>query len=539
VLSDAEEVGAMTGWAVPGYTELKELGKGGAGRVVLARHDLTGVNVAIKYVAEDLLRETSFMGDFRSEAEVLAAVESPHITRLYEYLESGEHAAIVMELVDGISLRALIREQGPLEPESALTVLKGSLQGLATAHRRRIVHRDFKPANVLVDTDGHSKLADFGLATRTGRVGVLAGTPSYMAPEQWAGAPAAPQTDIYAATATFFECLTGGPPFRVQGIPDVLRLQHEGPDVPVERAPQPVRGLLRWGLAPDPKTRPRDAMEFLRELEKVAGAAYGPDWERRGWQKLARRVALLALLLPNPPVRPPTTVSFAWTRLGRPAMALVAMVVLAGFILAGTVALADSGGSGGSGGAPVDAAVFLPPTVVGGSPAAAPTPSLSPSASPTPSPTPSATPTHPKPGKTTKPSTPSPSPSTSAPTPTIGALVIQSDVVSGSCTGGTCTLIEWAATIRASGSGSAALHVRLYPVSAAGVRSAKPSAGWDIPFDVTDPSMTWPESSDRSAEIYAACQQQYQVAVEATVTVGTSVVKSAAAKPVDCPQVIG
>src|SRR5215831_5049679 len=114
-------------WTVPGYTEIRELGKGGAGRVVLASHDPTGTMVAIKYVTDDLTGDGSFMGDFRTEAEILAQLESPHITRLYEYLESdGGHAAIVMELVDGVSLRNLIREQGPLEPESALVVLKGS-----------------------------------------------------------------------------------------------------------------------------------------------------------------------------------------------------------------------------------------------------------------------------------------------------------------------------------------------------------------------------------------------------------------------------
>ncbi len=514
----------MTGWSVPGYTQVRELGKGGAGQVVLATHDATGTAVAIKYVADQLIREPSFLGDFRSEAEALATVESPHITRLYEYLESGDHAAIVMELVNGVSLRSLIRERGPLEPEAALTVLKGSLQGLATAHRRRIVHRDFKPANVLVDTDGHSKLADFGLATRSGKVGVLAGTPSYMAPEQWNGAPAAPQTDIYAATATFFECLTGRPPFRIEGIPDVLRLQGDH-EIPVERAPEPVRGLLRWGLAAEPANRPRDAGAFLRELEKVAGSAYGDGWEQRGWQQLARRVALLALLLPNPPARPSTT-SFALTRLGRPAMTLVAMVILVAAVVAGT--MARSGWLMGDSPA-ADAAAVLPPVVL-----AAPSPMPSPSSVPGPSP--SATPSHTNSATPTHTASPPAAPSPSVPpTPVIDRLSVGADLAPSGCLGGKC-LVEWMVTIGGRGTGPAVLDVLVYPVDANGGQQ-KPSASWHLPFEVTGPSETWPESPDRSVALYIACQQQYEVVVEATVTVGTKVVMTEA-KPLRCPLVV-
>ncbi|WP_246002484.1 serine/threonine-protein kinase [Allorhizocola rhizosphaerae] len=286
------------GWSVPGYVELKELGKGASGRVVLAEHEGTGTKVAIKYLADHLSRDPQFVEAFRAEARILSEVEDPQIARLYEYIEGPQGSAIVMELVDGVALRAILREHGPTEPQSALVVLKGSLLGLAAAHERGVVHRDYKPENVLVNREGQSKLADFGIAARAGSTGAHAGTPSYMASEQWAGAPASPSTDIYAATATFFECLTGHPPYRSPGDILGLRGKHEESPIPVDEVPEAVRGLVRRGLAKKSDHRPKDAATFLVELEAVAGAGYGPEWEEEGRGSLARRAALLLLLFP-------------------------------------------------------------------------------------------------------------------------------------------------------------------------------------------------------------------------------------------------
>jgi serine/threonine-protein kinase len=281
-------------WTVPGYTDGRELGHGASGRVVLATHDGLGTPVAVKYLKGD----EALLRDFRAEARLLAEVVSPNVARLYEYVEADAGAAIVMELVDGLSLRTMIREQGPMAPEAALCVLKGSLLGLAAAHAHGVVHRDYKPGNVLVDVAGDSKLADFGVATRAGREVAAAGTPIYMAPEQWAGNPATPASDIYAATATFFECLTGRPPYPNQGDLAALRRQHENAPIPTDEVPDPVRGLVRGGLAKDPVRRPAGALRFVAELESAARQGYGEDWERRGRGALVQRVALLALLLP-------------------------------------------------------------------------------------------------------------------------------------------------------------------------------------------------------------------------------------------------
>ena len=302
-------------WEVPGYTGSLELGSGASGRVVLAVHEETGVPVAVKYLSESLRTRPGFVHDFRAEARLLGGLESPYVTGLYEYVESPQGAAIVMELVDGVSLRTLLTRQGPLTPEAALVVLKGSLLGLADAHQVGVVHRDYKPENVLVLPDGTSKLVDFGIAVDAGTDGGVAGTPSYMAPEQWTGAPASPAADVYAATATFFECLTGHKPFAGDNIAE-LALRHVEAPVPAEEAPEPVRDLVRRGLAKDPEQRPARAAEFVRELEAAAGAGYGPDWEERGRGRLAALVALLPLLLPSARDGARTTTDSAHTVLG-------------------------------------------------------------------------------------------------------------------------------------------------------------------------------------------------------------------------------
>ncbi|MFI6933794.1 serine/threonine-protein kinase [Streptomyces sp. NPDC050287] len=305
----------MNTWAVPGYTESLELGSGASGRVVLAVHEETGVPVAVKYLSEALRTRPGFVREFRAEARLLGGLESPYVTGLYEYVESPDGAAIVMELVDGVSLRALLSGQGPLDPEAALVLLKGSLLGLDDAHRIGVVHRDYKPANVLVVPDGTSKLVDFGIAVDAGTKVGVAGTPAYMAPEQWTGAPASPAADVYAATATFFECLTGHKPYPGDNLAQ-LALQHVDSPVPAEEVPESVRDLVRRGLAKDPRERPAHAAAFVTELEAVAGAAYGPGWEERGRGRLAALVALLPLLLPSSRDTPRTTTDTARTVLG-------------------------------------------------------------------------------------------------------------------------------------------------------------------------------------------------------------------------------
>ncbi|WP_345336811.1 serine/threonine-protein kinase, partial [Actinomadura viridis] len=286
----------MGEWRVPGYSELRVLGEGAQGRVVIARHDGTGAPAAIKYLSPRLLADEEFRERFRGEAELLRRVRHPSIARLYGLVETARGAAIVMEAIDGAPLKAVLAERGALGPEAALALLKGSLLGLAAAHDLGIVHRDYKPANVIVRGDGLSKLIDFGIAVDAGEAG-RSGTPVYMAPEQWRAEPASPATDVYAATCVFFECVAGHRPFAGDG-PGALMHGHLNAPVPVGAVPEPLRPLVARGMAKNPWERPAGAAAFVTELEEAASDAYGTGWERRGLRGLAGAAAAAAMLFP-------------------------------------------------------------------------------------------------------------------------------------------------------------------------------------------------------------------------------------------------
>ncbi|MFA1542343.1 serine/threonine-protein kinase [Actinomadura monticuli] len=281
-------------WRVEGYTEVRELGAGAQGRVVLARHDASGTPVAIKYLAtraDEADRER-----LRHEALMLGRAESPHVARLFRLVEGPETTAIVMEAVDGVSLKELLNRHGALGPEASLAVLKGSLLGLAAAHAVGVVHRDYKPANVVVPADGRSRLVDFGIAAAAGAEAGGAGTPYYMAPEQWSRHVATPASDVYAATCVFVECVTGRRPY-TGGRAELMRAHLTG-EIPVDAVPEALRPLVRRGMAKAPEDRPGGAALFVDDLERTAGETYGRDWEARGVRALSAGAVALAALFP-------------------------------------------------------------------------------------------------------------------------------------------------------------------------------------------------------------------------------------------------
>ncbi|MER7545225.1 serine/threonine-protein kinase [Spirillospora sp. NPDC127506] len=334
----------MAQWRVSEFEEVRELGRGAQGRVALARHAASGTPVAIKYLpagAGPAARDA-----FRNEARMLGRVDDPHVARLYRLVEHEDGAALIMEAVEGVSLKRILAEHGALGPEAALLVLKGSLRGLAAAHAAGVVHRDYKPANVVVRADGLSKLIDFGIAVWTGEGG-RSGTPVYMAPEQWRGEPAAPATDVYAATCVFYECVTGERPYRADD-PAALMGLHTGAPVPAENVPEPLRALVLQGMAKDPAYRPPSAAHFVGELDRVAVRAYGADWEKRGVRALAVAAAALAALFP----------------LAAAGLAPAGAGAAAAGTAAGTAGTAGTAGAAGTGGAATGSGGLL--SAVGG-----------------------------------------------------------------------------------------------------------------------------------------------------------------------------
>lgn len=403
-------------WTVPGYRHVRPLGEGASGKVMLAVHEATNAPVAIKYLSAQLRSDEVFLDRFRSEARIVSELDDPNIVRFYEYVEGPDTAALVMELVDGVTLKDIIKSEGATGPEAALLVLKGSLLGLAAAHAARVVHRDYKPGNVLIADDGRSKLADFGIAVRAGEEVTASGTPAYMAPEQWTVGTVNTATDVYAATAVFYECLTGERPFPVKGL-WALADAHRTHPIPAERVPAPLRGLVAHGLAKNPADRPRSADAFLMELEEVALAAYGPGWEERGRVRLAALAALLAALFPMAGTEPTASTALALTRLGRRRLAMITGALVAAVV-------------GGGGGAAVLAGVHHSigaHSSATSSPAAEAAPSTAPPDSPTPSASPSDPTSPPDPPPTTAPPTADPAsdpapPKTKAPLPLVSPI---------------------------------------------------------------------------------------------------------------------
>jgi hypothetical protein len=245
--------------------------------------EATRTQVAIRYLSDRFRSDAPFINRLRIEAEALARLEDDNLVDFYAYVEEPGGAAIVTELVDGVSLRRVLATQGPTGPLAALTVFGGSLLALAAAHGAGLVHRAYKPENVLIRRDGLAKVSDLGLLVETGGAIDAAG---YLAPELWGGSLPSVGSDLYAATAVFFECLTGRPPYAARKPMDLARA-HQSTPIPVEAVPGPLQALIARGLAKSPADRPGSAADLLAELDDAAIAAYGSSWESQGRDRLA------------------------------------------------------------------------------------------------------------------------------------------------------------------------------------------------------------------------------------------------------------
>ncbi|MDP9398401.1 MAG: serine/threonine protein kinase [Actinomycetota bacterium] len=255
---------AGAGRLVAGRYQLRELlGQGGMGAVWLASDAVLGRTVAVKevtfppYLHEDerrQLRERTLR-----EARAAARFEHPQVTTVHDVVEEDGRPWIVMEHVRSRTLAAVVTSDGPLPPQHAARAALDVLAALAAAHQAGIVHRDVKPANVLVDDARHAWLTDFGIATASGdpsmtTEGVLLGSPSYMAPERARGSDPEPASDLWSLGATLYYAVEGRPPFdRPEVMATLLALATEEP-APF-RAAGPLEPVLRGLLVKDPRRR--------------------------------------------------------------------------------------------------------------------------------------------------------------------------------------------------------------------------------------------------------------------------------------------
>ena len=267
----------------------RRLGVGGMATVQLAFDTRLERNVAVKLLAEHLAEDPSFVSRFRREALAAARLVHPNIVQVFDF---GSDSAtgrqfIVMEYVDGHSCAELLRDRGPMSARDAVEILCQACRGLDYAHRNGVVHRDVKPGNLMVNTDGVVKLADFGIAKAAEqsditKVGSVLGTAAYLSPEQARGEPAGPASDIYALGVVSYQLMAGRLPYEAASLTDLARLQESGPPPRLQDQARDVSPTLAAAvgraLARDPERRYVDAAE-MEDALRDGLAGVGPSTE--------------------------------------------------------------------------------------------------------------------------------------------------------------------------------------------------------------------------------------------------------------------
>ena len=262
------------------YDVLQTVAVGSTGTIYRARHREIGQIAAIKELSEQLRAVPGLLDRFRSEAQTLASLDDEHVVAVFDFVEEPDRVWIAEEWVDGVTIGALLVAAGHLSAEQSLGVLRGALLGLAHAHDRNLVHRDFSPANILADQAGTSKLVDFGLAAPVGGTGVC-GTPAYMSPEAVRGEPVSKSSDVYSAAAVLYTMLSGRLPFPAASVDAVFRAQVEQPPPVLAGHGPAMAELVTAAMAKDPAARPADARAFLDRLDEAAQQRYGAGWLER------------------------------------------------------------------------------------------------------------------------------------------------------------------------------------------------------------------------------------------------------------------
>jgi tRNA A-37 threonylcarbamoyl transferase component Bud32 len=245
------------------YRIVGRLGKGGMGEVFRADDLKLGQPVALKFLPPDVDRDPARLTQLHTEVRMARQVSHPNVCRVYDIDEVDGHTFLSMEYVDGEDLASLLRRIGRFPEDRALAIARQICAGLAAAHERGVVHRDFKPANVMLDGSGKVRITDFGLAGLAGEA-IRAGTPAYMAPEQLAGAEVTARSDIYALGLVLYEIFTGQRALDAKNLAELIR-RREQSEIVLPTAivrdldPQIERAILRC-LAPSPDDRPASAL---------------------------------------------------------------------------------------------------------------------------------------------------------------------------------------------------------------------------------------------------------------------------------------
>ena len=263
------------------YELRRRLAQGGMATVYLARDRQLDRQVAIKMLHPQFASDPTFAERLRRESRAAAGLSHPNIVGVFDWGRQGERYFIVMEYVSGHSLAEIIAARGPLGAEAAAAIAFEVAAALAFAHRAGIVHRDVKPQNVLLSSDGHVKVTDFGIATMVGagpsagltETGSVVGTAAYLSPEQAQGEPTDARSDLYSLGVVLYEMLSGHPPFRGD-TPVAVAYQHvQDPPVPLgeiaEGVPRALDAITMRLLAKDPDDRYERAEDLRRHLQIV------------------------------------------------------------------------------------------------------------------------------------------------------------------------------------------------------------------------------------------------------------------------------
>jgi serine/threonine-protein kinase len=264
-------------------------GRGGMGVIYRATDVHLGRPVAVKLIAADRAADEAFRTRFERESRLTASIDHPNVIPVYAAGEEEGVLYLVMRYVAGTDLRSLLKQEGRLAPERAARIVAQVAAGLDAAHAAGLVHRDVKPANVLIADGGHVYLSDFGIVrhvdaeTRLTDSGEWVGSVDFMAPEHLQGRPTDARTDVYALGCVLYTALTGAPPFRRDVAAATITAHlHERPPRPAETpgVPEPFDRVVGRALAKDPAERYPSAGDLARAAQAAARGEHVTESER-------------------------------------------------------------------------------------------------------------------------------------------------------------------------------------------------------------------------------------------------------------------